>query len=134
MTHLSWATWANRSRLLICHEWPQQFAHGLSFVLSDLSDSLTAAHLSWAIWANRSQSLILFEQNERMSEERIPSPAKIANIKLNCLALCHGKTIQDIFCSNVSMSKFFKTLLHSTPTVIEKSLFILILKMSQKYP
>ena len=43
--------------------------------MSDLSVSLTVAHLSWAIWANHSQSLIWFEQNEQMSDERIPSPA-----------------------------------------------------------
>ena len=47
--------WANRSRSLICHEQPERFAHGRSFVLSDLSDSLTVSHLSWAIWANHSQ-------------------------------------------------------------------------------
>ena len=35
-----------RSRSLICHEQPEQFAHGRSFVLSDLSDSLKVAHLS----------------------------------------------------------------------------------------
>ncbi len=69
--HLSWVTWANCSWSLICHERPEQFAHGHSFVLSDLSDSLTVAHLSWAIWANRSQSLIWFEQNERLSNEQI---------------------------------------------------------------
>ena len=32
---LSWATWANRSWLLFCHEWPEQIAHGRSFVKSD---------------------------------------------------------------------------------------------------
>ena len=61
--HLSWVTWG--------------IAHGRSFVMSDLSNSLTVAlltwatwaicsvtHLSWAIWANHSQSLIWFEQWE----------------------------------------------------------------------
>ena len=61
-------TWANCSRSLICLERPERFAHGRSFPLSDLSDSLTVAHFSWAIWANRSQSLIWFEQNEQMSK------------------------------------------------------------------
>ena len=64
-----WATWANRSRSLVCHEWPKQFTHGCSFDMSDLSDSLTVAHLSWVIWANRSQWLIWFERNEQMSDE-----------------------------------------------------------------
>ena len=50
--HLSWATWENCSQLLICHEQPERFAHSHSFVLSDLSKSLTVAHLIWAIWAN----------------------------------------------------------------------------------
>ena len=52
--HLSWATWANRSQSLICHERPERFAHCCSFVLSNLSESLTVAHLIWAMskWAN----------------------------------------------------------------------------------
>ena len=66
--HLSWATWANCSRLIICLERPELFAHGCLFPLSDLSESLTVTHLSWAIWASRSQSLIWFEQNEQLSE------------------------------------------------------------------
>ena len=68
IAHLSWATWANCSRSLICHEWPEQFTHSCSFNISDLSDSLTVAYLSWAIWANHSQMLIWFEQSERMSK------------------------------------------------------------------
>ena len=39
-----------------------------------MSNLLTVAHLSWAIWANHSHSLIWFERNERMSDERTPSP------------------------------------------------------------
>ena len=66
--HLSWATWVNPSRSLICHEWPEQFAHSCSFDMSDQSDSLTVAHLSWVIWVNLSQSLVWFEWSERMSE------------------------------------------------------------------
>ena len=76
--HLSWATWVNRSRLLICHEWPERFANDCSFDMSNLSDLLTVAHLSWVIWANPSQSLISFGQNERMSNERITSPGQLS--------------------------------------------------------
>ena len=65
---LSWANWVNRSRSLICHEWPEWFAQGCPFDMRDLSDSLTVAHLSWAIWANRSQSIIWIERSERMNE------------------------------------------------------------------
>ena len=62
--------WANRSGLLICLERPERFAHGFisserperfangsSFVLCDLSKSLTVAHLIWA--------------NEQMSDEQM---------------------------------------------------------------
>ena len=44
---------------LIFSERPERIAYSRSFVLSDLSESLTVAHLIWAKWAN----------------ERIPSPA-----------------------------------------------------------
>ena len=37
-----WATWANRSWWLIFGERPEWFTHGRSFVVSDLSDSLTS--------------------------------------------------------------------------------------------
>ena len=57
-----WATWANPSRSLISSERPERFAHDRSFVLSDLSESLTVAHLIWAKWANEQMS------DERMSE------------------------------------------------------------------
>ena len=40
-THFWWATWASRSRSLIPSERSEQIAHGCSFVLSDLSNSLT---------------------------------------------------------------------------------------------
>ena len=62
VAHLSWATWAIRSRSLISSEWPEQFAHGNSCVLSDLSESLTVAHLIWAKWSNEQMS------DERMSK------------------------------------------------------------------
>ena len=56
ITHLFWATWANRSRSFICLEWPEGFAHGCSFPLSDLSD--------------RSLSLICLEQSEQIDHSR----------------------------------------------------------------
>ena len=50
------------SNLLIYHEWPERMAHSHSFVMSNLSYTLTVdlltwaihsvAHLSWAIWGN----------------------------------------------------------------------------------
>ena len=40
---------------LIFSERPEQIAHGHSFVLSDLSDSLTVAHFLWATWGIRSR-------------------------------------------------------------------------------
>ena len=64
----------------ICHERPERFAHGSSFVLSNLRDSLTVAHLSWLIWANRSKLLFdLSKMSEisKLANERIPSPAVI---------------------------------------------------------
>ena len=45
--------WENRS-FFVSEEQPERIAHGYSFVMSDLGDSLTAGPLSWAIWANRS--------------------------------------------------------------------------------
>ena len=56
------------AHLLIYHEQPELIAHSCSFVLSNLSESLSVAHLIWEVWANRSQSLIWSEQSERMSE------------------------------------------------------------------
>ena len=56
VAHLSWSTWALRSRLLISSEWPERFAHSRSFVLSDLSKSLKVAHSIWAKWANERMS------------------------------------------------------------------------------
>ena len=38
-----------------------------SFLVSNLSDSLTIAHFLWATWANRSWSLIFGERNERFA-------------------------------------------------------------------
>ena len=52
---------------LFCYERPDRFAHGPSFVMSDLSNLRTAAHLSWMIWANLLQSLIKMSDFEPMS-------------------------------------------------------------------
>ena len=55
---LCWVTWANHS--------------GRSFILSNLSKTLTFAHLSWAIWVN-----------ERMSDEQMSKlPTLIIKKKL----------------------------------------------------
>ena len=55
---------------LICHERPEQIAQGCSFVMSDLSDSLTVPVLTWSTWVNRSQSLICPERSERIAHSR----------------------------------------------------------------
>ena len=72
--HLSWGTWANR----ICHEWPEQFAHSRSFVLRDLSESLTVAYLIWgrdlSKWANE------WWENEPLSEWANSQPCKGATV------------------------------------------------------
>ena len=71
-----WTNFFERiARSLIYHEQPERIAHGCSFVLSDLSDSLKVAHFLWATWAICSRSLIWFVLNERWANERIPSPA-----------------------------------------------------------
>ena len=72
---------------LFFHERPEEFAHGHSFVMIDLSDLRTAAHLSWAIWANCSQLLIKMRVFERMREWTM---SKWANsqpwpLDLNCI-------------------------------------------------
>ena len=41
---------------LIYHERPERIAHGRSFVLSNLSESLTVTHLIWAKLANEQMS------------------------------------------------------------------------------
>ena len=77
---LSLVFWANRSFLRKNEQMSDSLIR--SFLVSDLSNSLTVAHLYWAIWEICSQSLIWFEQNEQMSKwaneqwanEWIPSP------------------------------------------------------------
>ena len=53
--------------MLIYHERLERIAYGRSFVMSDLSDSLTVTNLSWANWAICSQSLICLERSERIA-------------------------------------------------------------------
>ena len=46
--HLSWATWANHSLLLISHEGPERFAHSRSFVLMGCTlQSFLKIPISW---------------------------------------------------------------------------------------
>ena len=109
LAHFFWATWANRSflvsemsdslTLLIWFDWNEQFAHGRSFVLSVLSESLTVAHLIWAKWAN-----------EQWVNEEITSPA----IGFSFPAICQREEHQ---CEEII---FFATHSLSTP----KQLFI----------
>ena len=86
--HFWWVTWANRLRLLIFGERPEQIARFLwandqfakktsdllirSFIMSTLSESLTllVAHLSWETWAIRSRLLICHERPERFTHSR----------------------------------------------------------------
>ena len=65
--HFSWATWAIHSRSLISSEQPERFTHSRSFVLRDLSKSLTVVHLIWAKWAN-SQLWKIPCPSEKMSQ------------------------------------------------------------------
>ena len=88
---LSWTTWANRSRPLFCHERPERFSHCRSFVMRNLSDSLTVAHLSWAIWVIHSQSLICPERSERMSEfPTLPGTSQNGNLPKTFLQIIHA--------------------------------------------
>ena len=85
VAHLSWATWAIHSQSLISSERPEQFAHGCSFVLSDLSESLTVPHLIWAKWANERMS------DEGMSDELMSEfPALSFSRAENCTLLYRG--------------------------------------------
>ena len=96
IAHSFWATWANRSRLLICHERPERCSHfaqkecfllflttskktfktykSLIFsnrkwkwaICSKKPSDLLICYLSWASWANWSHSLICSEQFEQI--------------------------------------------------------------------
>ena len=113
--HFWWATWANHSlrsflvsnlsdllaslikkewmsKLLVFCEWKSKWVICskkraiCSFIMSDLSESLTVAHLSWAIWANRTQLLIWSEGSEQMSKWANSQP-------------CAFHTVADLTCS-----------------------------------
>ena len=56
------------------HERPERIAHSRSFVLIDLSESLTVAHLIWGVWA----------------KERIPSPDSMRQSPIGCAYLPVG--------------------------------------------
>ena len=59
-----------KNRLLFCHEWPEWFAHGHSFLVSDLRKSLMVDHFWWATWAICSQSLFCHEWSEQIAFSR----------------------------------------------------------------
>ena len=64
-----------------------RIAHGHSFVLSDLSDSLTVAHFLWATWAICSRSLICRERSDQIAHSRSFDLNKFpALVSCNCVA------------------------------------------------
>ena len=106
-----------------------------SFIMSNLSESLTVAHLSWATWAIRSQSLIClegpegfahshsfvlsdlsklltvlnwFERIEQMIDERIPS-LDILNqpiLEMYLNSFFSCKGLDNIFSCSVGVGNF----------------------------
>ena len=93
------------AHLLFYHEQPVWIDHGCSFVMSDLSDSLTGAHFWWATWVIFSQSLICPERSEliahscsfkwailskwAMSQWVKSQPCKLMTFyRANCLSYC----------------------------------------------
>ena len=65
--HLWWATWAICSWSLIFGEQPERITHGLSFLVSNLSKSLTVAPFWWATWAICSHHSEGMSDHERYS-------------------------------------------------------------------
>ena len=75
---------SNQSKLLICHDQPERFSHGRSFVLSDRAiRSQSLIFLEQSEWIAHSCSFDLSEMsewaneqwaNEQWANERIPSP------------------------------------------------------------
>ena len=51
---------------LIFGEWPERIAHGCSFVMRDLSDSLTVVLLIWVTWVICSQPLIFLSDLSKL--------------------------------------------------------------------
>ena len=68
---------------LISSEQPERIAHGPSFVLSDLNNSLRVAHFLWATWAIRSFDL---------SEMSQWAMSKLANSQPCALLFSFGKS------------------------------------------
>ena len=79
VAHFWWATWVNRAWSLIFSERPERFAHSRSFVMSNLSDSLTSLFIKEGMsellifaserstWVNCSWSLFCHERPERFA-------------------------------------------------------------------
>ena len=111
IAHFWWATWeicSHRSiqkreggNLSVFLNLPKKRTiNACSFIISDLSESLTVehlswatwaicspllnAHLAWAIWANRSQWLIWSERSEKMREWAM---SKFPTLKTNFLSV-----------------------------------------------
>ena len=115
-----WATWAIRSWSLISSERCEQIAHGRSFFVSDLSDSLTwlrGNERSWANhsgrspkkrkWANRSVMLICLERPERFAHGFISSerPERFAHGSSFVLSdLSKSLTVAHLIWANEQMS------------------------------
>ena len=106
IAHFWWATWAICSWSLIFGERPEQIAHGCSFLVSDLSDSLTSlifgerperfahitqkfAHGRSFVLSDMSESLIVAHliwakwANEWMSDERMSKFPALTYIQYN---------------------------------------------------
>ena len=62
VAHFWWGIRVNRSWLLSLGEWPKQFAHNRSFVMSNLSDSLTSLFKNRE-WTKRSVFFLLTTKN-----------------------------------------------------------------------
>ena len=100
VTLLSWATSAIRSWSLFWHEQPERYAHSRSFVLSDLSKSLTVTQLIRAIW-----------ENERWTNEQIPNPALLLpNLETLSLLLPSLETMSHLLPNVETLSPFITNL------------------------
>ena len=95
-THFWWATWVICSQLLIPSERPERIAHGHSFVLRDLSNSLTSLRRNEQIFfffftVKRTKNTIFLEffgANRKFFGERIRKGA-----------ICSTKPSDSLICS-----------------------------------
>ena len=101
----------------LCHEQPERFTHGCSFVMRNLSNSLTVAHFSSAIWANCSQLLIKISNFEQMSKWAMsqwansqPWILEVQIQNLNPLAARYIKEQSKQKMWNLSLKNYFFTL------------------------